>query len=288
MVKNIETLVTDIYEFLDGRSPFDDSLRDEFASSMHDLLGNRLGPQAEYEPSLRMSNLGKPCERQVWLGIHRAGELEDLPPYVRLKFLYGDVIEELLLFLAKASGHRVEGCQDELELEGVIGHRDAVIDGVLVDVKSASSYSFQKFSNGDLASNDPFGYIGQLQTYLEASQDDVLVTDKSRCAFLVMDKTLGHVCLDIHSKVDFDVREITRRKVKIMYSDEMPDRAFNPEPDGQSGNMKLPMQCSYCNAKHACHSGIRTFLYSGGPRYLTTVKKLPKNTKGPILEVTNV
>jgi hypothetical protein len=192
-----------------------------------------------------------------------------------MKFLYGDVIEELLIFLAELAGHRVEGLQDEMELEGVIGHRDVVIDGVNVDVKSASSYSFLKFRDGKLVDDDPFGYIGQIQSYLEASQDDPIVTDKDRCAFLVMDKTLGHICLDIHKKVPFDVREITKNKIKIMESNLLPERSFQPEEDGKSGNMKLGMFCSYCDMKHVCHDGIRTFIYSNGPRYLTTVKRVP-------------
>jgi len=287
-MKKIETLVEDIYQVLEGKTPLDlpDHLAEAFGKRMVEMVSTRIGRKSseatvEFKPKLRMSNLGKPCERQVYLQIHyhKDPRMEDLRGETFLKFLYGDVIEELILFLAEAAGHTVTGMQDQMELEGVVGHRDAVIDGVLVDVKSASSYSFIKFREGKLVENDPFGYIGQIQSYLEASQDDDLVTDKNRCAFLVMDKTLGHLCLDIHNKVPFDVREITRRKVKVMESVDLPDRGFQPEPDGMSGNMKLPMTCSYCSAKSICHDNIRTFLYSNGPRYLTTVKKLPNVTE---------
>ena len=61
--------------------------------------------------------------------------------------MFGDILEELLLFLAKEAGHTVTGQQDTLSISGVNGHRDAIIDGRLVDVKSASSYSFRKFKN---------------------------------------------------------------------------------------------------------------------------------------------
>lgn len=272
----IETLIEDIYGLLGGTSvnEIPEELFLEFSKRMESLARSRV-VQTEYKNRLRLSNIGKPCERQTYLSIHKPELEEALPPVARIKFLYGDVIEELLLFLAEAAGHKVEGQQDEMDLEGVKGHRDAVIDGVLVDVKSASTFSFNKFRDGDLVDNDPFGYIGQIQSYLEASQDDPLVTDKDRCAFLVMDKTLGHLCLDIHKKVPFDVREIARRKVAVMDGDVIPDRAFSPVPDGKSGNMKLPMECSYCSMKHACHDGIRTFIYSNGPRYLTRVEKTP-------------
>ena len=279
MVKQIETLVDDIYELLGGNffiGELLDDLSEAFAQRMKQMVGNRVIKDNNYTPGLRMSNLGKPCERQVYLGIHKPEEMEPLDPWTRMKFLYGDSIEELLLFLCEAAGHTVTGMQDKMELEGVPGHRDAVIDGVLVDVKSASTFSFKKFKDGGLVNDDPFGYIGQIQSYLEASQDDPLVTDKSRCAFLVMDKTLGHICLDIHAKVPFDVREITRQKVATMEGDVLPSRAFAPVEDGKSGNMKLPMQCSYCNAKHACYGPeLRTFLYSNGPRYLTKVVREP-------------
>jgi len=278
LVKTIDTLVEDIYELLEGKSPFElpEHLAQGFGARMEALVNARVSRTGEeYTPSLRLSNIGKPCELQTWLSIHKADQSIPLRAEARMKFLYGDVIEELLLFLSQAAGHTVEGLQTQLDLEGITGHRDAVIDGVLVDVKSASTFSFKKFQAGELANDDPFGYIGQIQSYLEASQDDPVVTDKDRCAFLVMDKTLGHLCLDIHKKVPFDVREIARRKKDVMTSSTPPERAFAPVPDGKSGNMKLGMQCSYCNMRNACWPDVRTFLYSNGPRYLTKVVKTP-------------
>lgn len=275
----IQTLVQDINNLLEGKSPLDlpPELAEEFAENMKVMVQTRIGQGERPRPTLRMSNLGKPCRRQVYLNIHEYEKAEDLRAETYLKFLYGDVIEELILFLAKAAGHEVTGEQDRMELEGVVGHRDAIIDGMLVDVKSASSYSFVKFRDGKLheEGNDPFGYRGQIQSYLEASQDDPLVTIKDKCAFLVMDKTLGHVVLDIHDKVKFDVRKHTRSIIEQMDGGTTPDRAFKPVPDGKAGNMKLGMQCSYCNMKHACHPNVRTFIYSNGPRYLTKVVRVP-------------
>src|SRR6266849_6159935 len=42
--------------------------------------------------------------------------------------------------MAKAAGHEVLGEQDELTLDGVVGHRDCVIDGCIVDVKTTSRF----------------------------------------------------------------------------------------------------------------------------------------------------
>lgn len=277
MPKTIETLVQDIHDLLMSDTVLDipEELYTKYAERMVALMKNRVIDPPEHKPRLRISNIGRPCERQTWLEIHRPDKVEPLRPETRMKFLYGDKIEELLLFLAEAAGHKVEGVQDKITVEGVEGSRDAVIDGVLVDVKSTSTFSFKKFAEGRLSQDDPFGYVGQIQTYLEGCQDDPLVTDKDRCAFLVMDKTLGHICLDIHNKVPFDVKEITRHKVKVMSSTEMPDRGFEDEEDGKSGNRKLGLNCSYCSVKHECWPGLRTFIYGNGPRYLTKVVRTP-------------
>jgi len=53
-------------------------------------------------------------------------------------------------------------------------------------------------------------------------------------------------------------------------------------PEGKSGNMKLGVNCSYCPHKVTCWDdanngdGLRLFLYSNGPMWLTEVQKEPK------------
>lgn len=221
-----------------------------------------------------MSNVGKPCERQLWYEIN-SDEGESLPPEAHMKFAYGDVLELLTLFLVEAAGHDVQGTQDTQEIEGIEGHRDAVIDGVLVDVKSASSYSFKKFSDGQLASNDSFGYIDQLQSYLYAGQSDDTITDKDRAAFLVIDKVLGKICLDVHPRKDIPYDSIYRHKKSMVASSVAPPRGFTTVPDGKSGNEKLGVNCSYCSHKHTCYPGLRVFGYGTGPVFLTNVARLP-------------
>lgn len=222
-----------------------------------------------------MSNIGKPCERQLYYSVNNKQDAEPLRPEAHLKFMYGDLIELLLLFLAEASGHTVEGTQDEQEIEGVKGHRDGVIDGVVVDVKSASTYSFKKFKEGNLVNDDPFGYLDQIQSYLHAGQTDDKVRDKSRAAFLVMDKTLGHLCLDIHGKTDVPIEKIYQHKKEMVASETPPPRGFDPVPEGKSGNEKLGINCSYCEFRKKCYPNARVFLYSSGPVSLTKVARTP-------------
>ncbi len=74
-----------------------------------------------------------------------------------MRFLYGHLIEEMVLALTKLSGHSVTDEQKQAEVEGIKGSMDCKIDGVLTDVKSASPYGFKKFKDGSLIDDDPFG-----------------------------------------------------------------------------------------------------------------------------------
>lgn len=226
-----------------------------------------------------MSNIGKGT-RQLWYD-KRYGRDEVLPPSTILKFIYGDIIEYLLLFLASLAGHSVTHLQDEVSLDGIKGHIDADIDGVTVDVKSASTHAFRKFSlpktdPGSLIENDSFGYIEQIAGYATARDTDG--------AFLAVDKQNGHIAY-----LSFDKEELSAFKVKdriaylkdVIDSDVEPGRCYPDEEEGKSGNRALGINCSYCSHKGRCWSdsngglGLRTFLYSNGPKFLTKVVREP-------------
>lgn len=281
MTKSINTLVSDIYKELETRGGWDQAVTDYFLGTMKDFAETRMATPEEQEdrgPTLRLSGMGKPCKRQLWYNINQPGDSSSLPPSTLLKFKYGDILEALVLSLAKAAGHKVEGEQDQLYVEGIKGHRDAVIDGITVDVKSASSYAFKKFESGGLRDDDPFGYISQLSSYVLAGQDSEVESHPTLGAFLVIDKQNGTLCLDMYDlgpEIDRKVEEF--RYIKEMVKQpEPPERSFTDEPDGKSGNRKLCIQCSYCDYKSSCWPNLRTFLYSGKPRFLTEVEREPK------------
>jgi hypothetical protein len=284
MIKTIDTLVEDIYSVISDRNGWDEVVNDYFTDTLHATMWSRLREQTEEEESkhkgtLRMSSIGQPCARKLWYSVNKYEEGEVLLPHTQLKFLYGDILEDLLLSLAVAAGHSVEGRQDEMSIRGVKGHRDAVIDGVTVDVKSASTYSFKKFKEHKLEEDDPFGYLSQLSSYVYAAKDEPIVKEKNKGAFLVVDKQHGHLCLDIYDfkktghlgKVD----KLYKERIEQSGKAEPPARGFEPEPEGKSGNMKLGVNCSYCDHKHSCHEGLRTFAYWKGPVFLTHVAKKP-------------
>lgn len=275
--KKIESLVEDIYEVLKTGIDTDSmpELIDKYGELFKDLLKTRLKTRGPREGTLRMSSIGQPCERKLYYEVNSPQDAEELRPEVYMKFLFGDLTELLLFFLVEASGHKLEGTQDTQDIVGIKGHRDAVIDGVTVDAKSASTYSFKKFQNGDLEKDDPFGYVIQLQSYMHSGQNDPIVTDKDRGAFLVVDKTLGHLCLDFHKYRKLPMEAIYERKKDLVKQSEPPARKFDPIPEGKAGNKKLGVNCSYCPFKTKCWPNMRTFLYSTGPVSFTEIVKEP-------------
>lgn len=274
-MKNISTLVQDMYQVLEGGKVEIDAAK--LAEAIRCRLAEDKGPG-----ELRMSNLGTPCDRKLWYTVNDSSKAERLPGPAVLKFLIGDVTEEIVLSVAEQSGHTVEGRQDTLHLHDLKGHRDAVIDGVTVDVKSASSFAFAKFEEGLTPEKDAFGYLDQLNLYREAGKDDPVVKVKGEAAFLAVDKTLGKLVLDRHKSNGKDYAKLIQEKRGMLAEEAPPKRAYMPEPDGKSGNMKLGVACSYCPFKKECWKaanggeGLRTFAYSTGPRFLTAVNREPK------------
>lgn len=267
-MKTIETLVPDILGlFTDAKLDLNPETVVGFSSALADKISSRVSEERG-APQLRLSNLGTTCDRELWYKINTPEDAEPLTPETRMKFLFGDILEEMLLYLAREAGHTVEAEQEAVDLHGISGHIDAIIDGHLVDVKSASTYSFDRFRAGLNPETDSFGYLTQLDGYMHA-------LDLPAGAFLVVDKQLGRLCLDVHPRSNIDYSKVVANKIKMLESSEPPPRGYKPEPDGKSGNMKLGVKCSYCSFKSKCWPQLRTFLYFNGPRYLVVVKREP-------------
>lgn len=274
-MKEISTLVPDIYALFEGDHKWDPQNSETFGRQLTKTLHRQLSSEA-YKPRLRMSNIGGPCDRKIWYSVNLPEAKEPLRPSTRIKFLFGDILELLLLWFAKEAGHHVAGEQDLLDISGVRGRRDAVIDGIVIDTKSASSRSFEKFAKHLQSKDDTFGYLAQLGSYLAASINDPLVMDKDVAAFLVINKEKGEICLDVHPRTDTDYsRRITDLREQLA-KETPPPRAFEDQPEGKSGNRKLGTVCGYCDFKETCWPGLRTFLYSNKPVFLTHVAKEPK------------
>lgn len=275
----INTLVADMNHVIDGNGGWDETIAKFFERSIGEVVSSRLNPEDNRPGTLRMSNLGSPCERKLWYTVNQSDAAEPLRPATKLKFLYGDMLEALILGLVSASGHNLHGTQDTLYIGGIKGHRDGVIDGITVDVKSASGYGFKKFKEGGLREDDPFGYLSQLSSYVYAGHRDTPeLVHPTIGAFLVVNKENGEICLDLHDlseEVKGKEQEVERLKGMVSLT-EPPPRSFEPVADGKSGNEKLGVNCSYCAFKDTCWPGLQTFFYSNGPRFLTKVVRAPK------------
>jgi len=277
-MKKIDTIVEDIYSLFEKKNEEltekeVDKCIDDFANSVKIHVKDFLKQMPHEKSRLRLSTIGKP-DRQLWYDFKNT-EIVPIPPSTRIKFLYGYILEELLIMLASIAGHKVSQQQKQVKLEGVVGHQDCMIDGTLVDCKSASGRGFTKFKYNNLSSDDPFGYISQISAYAEANGVD-------EAGFLVINKSTGEICYTkVHSLEMINAKKRIQHLKKVVSSTNIPDKCYSDIPDGKSGNYKLDVGCIYCHYKHDCWSdandgkGLRAFQYSTGKRYLTKVEKEP-------------
>lgn len=299
----INTLINDIYNLFEvPHEPSQENL-DRMTAQIEEEVRKALTEDPgdiSNRPYLRMSSIGKP-ERQLWytLKLESKKYRKKFKPDQLLKFLYGHILEAIILFLAREAGHTVEFEQSEVDVAGVKGHIDAVIDGVLTDVKSASRFAYPKFSEGKLLEDgqDPFGYIAQLSGYTQA-------LGKKHGAFLAINKDTGQLTLlTIPKHKMINAEEKVERLKTQLEKDTPPPKCFESEPqnlkqmtrrDGSidwskdNGNRVLHQTCNYCPFKTLCWSdsnggeGLRVFDYSQRPQFFTHVSKRPR-----VDEITN-
>lgn len=229
--------------------------------------------------TLYMSEIGQPCLRKLWYSVNEPSDAETITPANIIKFLYGDLLEDVALILAKAAGHTVEGEQESLVLElpngwQVRGKRDAVINGKEWDVKTASGYGTKKFKEGLNFDNDEYGYIEQISAYSE-------VSGKPVGGFLVINKETGEL-FDSSCAKPTGVKTYAEFVSKEMEDSVPPPRHYSTKEDEATGNEQLGTSCSYCQHKWKCWQdanggeGLRMFKYSNKVVYMTKVVKEPR------------
>jgi hypothetical protein len=294
MTKKIETLTEDIYEVLNQETDHEPSSK--LASEYAMRIGGELAKATLKRDKPReigklwASDLGKPCMRQHWYNFHSLTK-EKLTGNTKFKFLYGNILEEAVLYMAEEAGHSVTDTQARVEYDlqrptgldwQITGRIDGFIDGILMDVKSTSSFGFQRYKDGIHYGNDSFGYLFQLGFYKEFGD---WTTANDEAGFVWIDKQNGHI--KYTPAVTPNEETIIDRANAIADAIETEDellvpRGYSPEPYGKSGNMSLPVSCSYCPHKKECWkdsnngAGLRTFAYNHKPVHFTTVNREPK------------
>jgi hypothetical protein len=303
-MKKIDTLIPDIYTLMvekehkineDNLSIFlghmETAIRDYLENKQE---VNKFNPDEFY---LRMSKLGT-GKRKLWFEANHVfakkvdkdgKELMADPNVVGptvMRFLQGHLTEALLLFLARESGHTVEYEQEEVEIDGVLGHIDAVIDGHLVDAKTASDYSYKsKFKDsGLLYGNDPYGYVTQLSCYFKALGKKIKKKLTKPSYFWAYNKSNSDMLLmpvPEDRMVDGEER-VKEVKEALAQPNPPQELCFPLEHHGKSGNIKIHKECGWCPFKHRCFEdsnggkGLRSFNYSNGVVHLTKVVNEPK------------
>ena len=278
-MKTTDTVVQDIYALMESKDA-DPSVDveaeiEKFGEGVKALMRTEFGrKKREDNRKLRLSNIGR-TDRYLWNHFNGT-DGEKLLPHTYIKFMYGHLIEEMLLFLTRMAGHTVTDEQKVCKVEGVVGHMDCKIDGVVTDVKSASSFGFKKFKDGSLVDDDSFGYIDQIKAYAHDCGE-------TQVGWLTMDKANGHLTYlkyDLENTDSEKLKEPIVDRVKhikqLVEGDEPTEYCYDPVPDGKSGNMKLAIGCSYCQFKEHCYPNMRVFKYSFGPKFLVDVVNEPR------------
>jgi len=274
----MKEIVEDIYKKIDEINSnslhIPEKYITEFSESMGQALLEWSKPRENKDFTLRFSNIGKPA-RQLWFEKRSPAKQNQPSPTLQIKFLYGHLLEQLLLFLVKLSGNGISAEQKEVEIGGIKGHMDCKINNKVVDIKSASKFSFTKFKRGDLRDDDPFGYITQLAAYEQAEEGE-------DSYFLVIDKETGELCTYTPEELDKPNAAETIKDLKVTLKNEQPpDYCYPTVEEGKKGNRKIHKNCVYCAYKKECHKdsnngeGLRVFKYARGKVYFTNVRSIP-------------
>lgn len=268
-MKTPDTLVEDIYRVLNtAHEPSEENL--EFvANAIKNTLRDRLSrDQVGTKAILRLSNIGSPCQTELWYKVNEGVALSNTEPALQMKFLIGALLEDILLFLVKEAGHTVTRQQEEVKLNGIKGHIDCFIDDVLTDVKSASATAFRKMASGDIIQANSFGIVDQLQAYQQA-------LGEPKAQFLAINKESGEIVVVEVPRDPIDRAKAIPELKEMLNRPTPPEPQMLPVPDGKSGNMKLPNNCVFCSKLRTCWPDVRGFKYASGIRYLTKVVKEP-------------
>lgn len=257
-----------------GEVEISEDLINQFGEDVKESLRGWSIPKDNKGFTLRVSNIGKPL-RKLWYE-KRYPSNEPIAPALNVKFLYGHILEHLVVLLVKLSGNTVTDQQKEVDINGLKGHLDCKINNKVVDIKSASRFAFVKFEKGLLPEDDPFGYIPQLTAYEHAENSD-------GGYFLVINKETGELCTYEPEELDKpDVPALLNNVINSLELNSKPERCFPTVVEGKKGNMRINKNCNYCEFKKDCYQdsndgkGLRVFNYSKGLMFFETIKSEPK------------
>ena len=219
---------------------------------------------------LRPSSAGR-CPRQqayAYHGFEKKGK--EIDSRAKLIFWAGDLTEMTLLSLAKAAGCCVfatgfNQIRLPVKFNGteITGHPDGLLlhegEIYLIEVKSMSSYGFEKFERGEIDES----YLAQVNLYLDA-----LALDK--CVFLAQNKDSGVINERILTR---DPEIVAKAKANLMTVINSTKEKLPPPPPEYGPDTKgyYYWTCRFCAWFQVCRPNAELVLVKNS--YILAEKK---------------
>lgn len=267
----IESLVPDIERLLKTKVPVTPLSLDRQARVASDLL-KAITPRPPTPGFVREARVlwprevGENCLRKVWYGLQSTPSPTSAAD--ELKFSYGHLLEATLLTYAEMAGHEVKDQQLKLteslrDSEGdrwlIRGKIDAVIDGVVVDVKSCSKTVY----------NDLSTYYSQVDWYAK-------VGGYERAGILAVEKSSGRIRYEeVPPTWVRGVQTVRDETLSELGAPAAPPRRYLPSKVDKIG-VQLPDECLFCPFKFDCWSGLKAYRYAYGTAFYTSVGTPPR------------
>ena len=244
-----------------GKTTFSEETAKKIGADVAEAVIRQFGSGKSREDfRLRMSNIGRPtC--QLWFEKNKPETALPKPTTFVMNMMLGDIVEAVFKGLLTESGVDFDDT-DKVTLKvgdsndtRVSGSYDLIMGGAVDDIKSASDWSYRnKFeSYNTLKKSDPFGYIGQLAGYAQAS-------DKRAGGWWVVNKANGSFKY-VPAAIDMR-KELTKLKETVEKVNENKfERCFEAVPETYrgkpSGNMVLNDNCKFCDYRFECWPNMK-------------------------------
>ena len=244
-----------------GKTTFSEETAKKIGAEVADAVIRQFGSgKSRGDFRLRMSNIGRPtC--QLWFEKNKPETALPKPTTFVMNMMLGDIVEAVFKGLLTESGVDFDDT-DKVTLKvgdsndtRVSGSYDLIMGGAVDDIKSASDWSYRnKFESYDtLKKSAPFGYVGQLAGYAQAS-------DKRAGGWWVVNKANGSFKY-VPAAIDMR-KELTKLKETVEKVNENKfERCFEAVPETYrgkpSGNMVLNDNCKFCDYRFECWPNMK-------------------------------
>lgn len=212
---------------------------------------------------LRLSASGK-CARALAYDFHGLTvEGKEMDARAKIIFWMGDLVEMMVISLAKLAGCPITAtglaqAKVGLPIGDIVipGHLDGLYMGIgeiiLVEVKSMSSYAYEKFEKGIVDD----GYMAQFNSYMKAAGLKKVVIVAINKESGVMHELMFELNDGILALIENNFKEVLKST-----PDNLPQRPYKPDAKGMWG-----WKCDYCKAYKTCliDSGLAVQVLKSG------------------------